>query len=379
MVKYTEIILSIASFELIFIGLLILILKSSVFHYKILGLFLLTKGICIATSLLWNFYNQWYQDVPYLFITGTYMAMLFGPLIYLFIRSLITGKHWKWIDSVHFIPFILALTYFTISIYIKPIEEQARILSLGLFRSWTFYHIYWGIFYLNVTIYLIASWIKISQYNRLIKNHLSSMKRIRTKWLYPVLIAFFLIIAIDAAIMYFKDIRDLLGIYKIPVLETMFLIFTQLFIYVGLTQSIIKAEFSDNKLSGRYKSSKLNISDKKEIIKNIRNRMRFDHLYLDPELSIEKLSKVSGIKSREISQVVNEIANQNFFEFVNKYRLEDAMKQLSDPSESSKTVLEILYSVGFNSKSVFNSIFKKMTGLTPTQFRKQKIETHQAV
>ena len=101
--------------------------------------------------------------------------------------------------------------------------------------------------------------------------------------------------------------------------------------------------------------------------------MSKDKLFLDPELSVDKLSKVSGTSPRNISQVINEILNQNFYEFVNSYRISAAKEQLEDPQETDKTVLEILYSVGFNSKSVFNSSFKKSTGLTPTEYRRQKL------
>lgn len=58
---------------------------------------------------------------------------------------------------------------------------------------------------------------------------------------------------------------------------------------------------------------------------------------------------------------------------MNEYRIEKAMEILKDPSQKELTVLEILYQVGFNSKSSFNTSFKKYTGKTPTDFRKQAL------
>ena len=58
-------------------------------------------------------------------------------------------------------------------------------------------------------------------------------------------------------------------------------------------------------------------------------------------------------------------------DFVNEFRIKEAKSILKDPSKKEFTVLEILYEVGFNSKSSFNTAFKKHTGLTPTQFRKK--------
>ena len=156
--------------------------------------------------------------------------------------------------------------------------------------------------------------------------------------------------------------------------SNIFLAFSQLFIYVGLRQPIIKIENYTDKKGKRYISSKLAISEKGEILKKIRNKFGNDRLYLDPELSIEKLSKATTISSRNISQVINEILKQNFYEFVNSYRIEEAKRQLSNPDDADKTVLEILYSVGYNSKSAFNLTFKKNTGLTPSEFRLQNME-----
>ena len=65
--------------------------------------------------------------------------------------------------------------------------------------------------------------------------------------------------------------------------------------------------------------------------------------------------------------------NQHFFDFINEYRIKEAMKILKDPTKKEFTVLEILYEVGFNSKSAFNTTFKKNTCDTPTQFKKKAL------
>ena len=61
----------------------------------------------------------------------------------------------------------------------------------------------------------------------------------------------------------------------------------------------------------------------------------------------------------------------NFFDFINQFRIDEARSILKNPEKKQFTVLEILYEVGFNSKSSFNTAFKKHTGLTPTQYRKK--------
>jgi AraC-like DNA-binding protein len=73
---------------------------------------------------------------------------------------------------------------------------------------------------------------------------------------------------------------------------------------------------------------------------------------------------------KELSVLINQHLNQHFFDFVNEYRIEEEKLLLKNPEKKEFTVLDILYEVGFNSKSSFNTAFKKHTGLTPTQFKK---------
>jgi AraC-like DNA-binding protein len=93
--------------------------------------------------------------------------------------------------------------------------------------------------------------------------------------------------------------------------------------------------------------------------------------YLDPDLTIQNLATQLHLPVREVSTLINHHLGQHFFDFVNEYRILKAMRLLADNTHPQPTVLEILYAVGFNSKSSFNTGFKKYTGLTPTQYRSQ--------
>ena len=89
------------------------------------------------------------------------------------------------------------------------------------------------------------------------------------------------------------------------------------------------------------------------------------------ELTLDQLAGQLSMKAKLLSQVINEVLGQNFFDFINRYRIQEARRLLTNPVDPKVTVLEILYEVGFNSKSSFNTLFKKYTGLTPTEFRRR--------
>lgn len=91
--------------------------------------------------------------------------------------------------------------------------------------------------------------------------------------------------------------------------------------------------------------------------------------FLNPSLTIQDISNKIQIPTRELSVLINQQLDQHFYDFVNSYRIEYAMSILKDVTKSKVTILEILYEVGFNSKSSFNTAFKKHTGSTPTYYR----------
>lgn len=93
--------------------------------------------------------------------------------------------------------------------------------------------------------------------------------------------------------------------------------------------------------------------------------------YLDPDMSVIKMAKKMEVSKEHISQVVNRHFYMNFNQFLNKYRIEEAKKRLRDPAENRFVVLKIAYDVGFNSKSTFNTAFKKLTGMSPSRYREK--------
>jgi AraC-like DNA-binding protein len=93
-------------------------------------------------------------------------------------------------------------------------------------------------------------------------------------------------------------------------------------------------------------------------------------LYQDPDLHLDGLADSMGISTRSLSALINGHFGQNFYDFVNSYRIRDAQRQLNDPRQESKTIQRIFEDAGFSSKSTFNTFFKRVTGITPSEYRK---------
>lgn len=98
--------------------------------------------------------------------------------------------------------------------------------------------------------------------------------------------------------------------------------------------------------------------------------MRDQKPHLNHLLNIETLAKQLEVSPRALSQLINRYYECNFFEFVNRYRIEECRRLLEDESQAHLTMLDVMGSAGFNSKATFNTFFKKVVGKTPSQYRK---------
>ncbi|MDR0229816.1 MAG: helix-turn-helix domain-containing protein [Flavobacteriaceae bacterium] len=110
--------------------------------------------------------------------------------------------------------------------------------------------------------------------------------------------------------------------------------------------------------------------EKNKQIGSLKDFMIKNEPYLDSSLTIHNLAEQLQMPVKDLSALINLYMDKHFFDFINEYRIEKAKEILKDPSKKSLTILEILYEVGFNSKSSFSTSFKKYTGITPTEFRK---------
>jgi AraC-like DNA-binding protein len=133
---------------------------------------------------------------------------------------------------------------------------------------------------------------------------------------------------------------------------------------------LFKSVNSNLELVGDFKKIKEDSLKTEEEIRSLKLFMIEKEPFLDPSLTIQNLASQMQIGSRELSVLINQHIGNHFFDFVNEYRINKTTKILQDASKNKLTILEILYEVGFNSKSSFNAAFKKHVGITPTEYRK---------
>ena len=136
----------------------------------------------------------------------------------------------------------------------------------------------------------------------------------------------------------------------------------------AVVQNVEANTFDEKKV--KYQKSSLSEEQAAKIVDKVIKAIENDKLYLDPELTLQELSVRSNVQSYMISQSLSLVSGKNFYELVNGYRVETAKRLLISPEKRNLTILSIGFEAGFNSKTTFNTVFKKSTGLTPSEYQK---------
>lgn len=141
--------------------------------------------------------------------------------------------------------------------------------------------------------------------------------------------------------------------------------------YMGLLQ---KRVFSSEPIANflpvrKYQTSTLTPNASESIKRKMELLLTEQQVFKENELRLADLAAYLNVNRHQLSQVINEHYGVNFFELINRFRLEHAKRLLADPDFSHYTIIQIAYEAGFNNKASFNRFFKKELGMTPSAFR----------
>jgi len=292
-------------------------------------------------------------------------------MLFLYVLSLTKKQfHIRKNYLFHSFPFIIFCILIILKFYIHGADRIRDILNAGnLFSSlegWFF-----GILvYVQFFSYTIASLIIIKKYQVEIKNIYSTIELINLSWLNFVIFGFigWKSLEIIEVVLLITG-RNYSAIFFYILAEVVFLIFVSLMFLKGLKQPEIFSGNNENQDKRRYEKVLLSGAKKEDYKNKLIQCMETQKPYLEPSLCLNDLAEKASISPQYLSQVLNTCLNKNFFDFINSYRIKESKRLLSGQASNKKTILEILYESGFNSKSVFNNAFKKHTGMTPSQFR----------
>lgn len=367
--EFYDILRFITVFLFLFFAIFLFTLKKGNRISNILfGIFLLSKAFCFGNDLLFRFESAVIDFTPHVFLIGESFEYLLGPALYLYALSLAYSDFkLKRIYLLHLIPFIVHFGFMFFRFHMYSADTKIELLNSYLL-TYPEYIVYVSLMQLHFIIYSAVTLNVLHKYRKELKNHFSSINRIKLSWL-EVIVSGFIVIW-GASFIIFT--LNLMG-YRISYPENLSLIllfsFSNFILYKGLKQPEIFAGIKQRKQDNKPMLDEENYN---RYLKQLELVMENEKPFLNPTLSLNELADKITISPRYLSDLINRSFNQNFFDFINTYRIEEAKKMLAFDSDGRRTVLEVLYDSGFNSKSAFNTAFKKYTGITPTEYRRHQ-------
>ncbi len=392
-IEITDLLLLLAAAQGLFLTALIFHKHRGLFANRFLGTLIFLYSLLLLHLLFDEL--GYTKNLPHLTLMIIGVGFLVPPLHYLYAKFLVrSAGQIRKTDWLHFLPFIIYEGYRLFQILLFP-EELPAILNKAkdealpmdsIIFNWALLLLGFAYMYLTIRI--------LKRFARALKHVFSSIDKIKLGWLRNITylaIAVLAVFGIENVLLllginlsnYFNLSSALIAVY-VYALGYLGLFKSEVFAAPALVDSI--GRLSDLGYQSRMeKEEKLPVSQKyeksglseemaKRYLHQLLDLIEKEKPYTDSELTLSQLADMLSISPHNLSEVINTQLQQNFFDFVNQFRLEKVKKDLADPAKGHLTLLAIAFEAGFNSKSSFNSIFKKQTNLTPSEYRKQMIE-----
>ena len=372
-----DFVLLLTSLECVFLAVLLKILPSKRIQPRsiLASFFILVALVLTSTVVVWNgdLKSAEINHTPYIVAILAGCLLLEGPVLFFYLRSLSKKiEVLRWRHLIHLVPAILAVAIIIIfdlnsvdfapSIPVEGAEKFARSLI-------------WAMVKLVPFIYVVASAWAEYKLREDLKQVYSSISSTELKLADVVLFGFcvhwlwsLLAYALEGFVN--PTISDQLGILD-----------------NYLTVALVNGLFVFGLINTRQLLNPVVIAPVKPVpeaklaikISAIEKGIHEQKLYLESNINLERFSEQIGLRPRDISAVLKLHYQSNFFEFINGFRVEEAKRLLASPEYKDETILEVIFKSGFNSPSAFHRFFKRMVGVTPTEYRKQAAEAVKSV
>lgn len=388
--NFHDVILIMTAIQCCFFAILLVLTnaKRTGSDYYFAAFLLVLAFIPIHELILWGyvFKIKVRANAPSLYFITGFSYFIDTVLLTFYVKSLAYKDfriHRR--ELIHFIPLVCFVTYMVVFFYSRPYEERMEIINNESFAySWTYISMDLMAKILRV-INCMYCFIVILRYTNILQSTRSSIEKMGIVWLKILIFGFLVVTCIELTLSCAKFIGVLttpnVVLFEILGLSGYYTLFIVVNILVfGGIRLVPGFESVWEKESKNSKNSKGSLNDEQIINEEesgkIHQSMLQERYYLIPDITLDILAENLGFKPKYLSLTINRFYKKNFYEFINGYRIDAAKNMLEDKS-NKKTIIEIYLAAGFNSKSVFNSFFKKTLGVTPSQYRQSVLlENH---
>jgi AraC-like DNA-binding protein len=352
-------------FQLILLSFFLLFGKNKLSN-RFLAVFFIIQSFTIFDVMIWRYFDWSVGHIAHVFFIPHMISKLWGVSLMFFILSTISSSFkLRKYDLLHLIPMISYGVYMIIIYFQYPLSIKTEKLITNTVYSRNELIILVSLTQLVNVCYLIYIIIRLKKYSDGLQDYYSSSKYINIRWLNFIVygFSFLWLIALLQYSMYLVSGNgyDLMNLTN-PIIFV-------LACYICIRGWMKPEIFEYTMQKEKYHKYQLTDTQKAAYLKSLESIMHTRKPYLDSELTLSVLSELTAIPERHLSQIINESIGCNFYDYVNGFRVRESIDYLISKTKN-KNMLEILLDVGFNSKTAFNVAFKKITGMSPSEYKK---------
>ncbi|WP_420573181.1 helix-turn-helix domain-containing protein [Kordia sp.] len=340
--------------------------------------FLKRKGDRVANNIFGVFlllfsYNQLFNCAYWSAYEGAYVEHMsftnfipwvsYGPLLYIYIKRVLHKTPFTWRDLRHLIPVVWIFWVFG-RFYFLPHATKVEVSATNTYAE---YVNWWPIprqyMTYTITFLMLIYVVKIYSLYKREKNKVTELQRFWIRSLWICFTGYTFVFFTYFMLIYFQ-LMTISNDYLIGYAMVFFIGIVSYFSFMqpSIFSGTIPIPFAKYQNNGLSSSIAVEMKDK------LVSLMEADKLYLDNSLTLDVLSEHLNLSRHHTSQLINEHFEVNFFEFVNNYRIDEAIKLLQD-KKSRLNINQIIYATGFNNRTSFYNAFKKKTGISPKSYR----------
>jgi AraC-like DNA-binding protein len=327
---------------------------------RLLGIYLLLFSFNLLYNVLYWTKELFAIDFVHLVATNVFPWVLYGPILYLYVRRITFNSNFRWLDLIHLIPTLFYLLNYS-PFFFKSSTNKIEILTNGLLGDFFI----WPVPRNYIVLIAIMLTYSFLIYFNFIKGYRDANKK---KWLSWLSFSYFGYVI--SFISYFV-LREFgfIEVHFDYFISFFMIFFIGLVAYFGFLQPQVFEGIPIQAISGfsKYKKTGLSKENSTALKDSLIDLMQTEKPHLNSEINLSSLSEQLNLSRHHLSQIINENFNTNFFDFINQYRIREARSIIKENPEIS--ISEIIYTVGFSNRVSFNKAFKKHTGLTPSQFK----------
>lgn len=348
-----------------FSSLLILGKRKKIMADYVLAVWFLMIGIHLILFML--FFSGSYVKYPYFLGFEVIFPFIHGPILYVYVLC-VTGRN-PGVKTVllHGIPVLMICILLSPLLMLSPWDKLASYQNgnngyKSLSRVIKYLMILSGI------VYVVLSLLAVRKYTKGISSQYSNTEKINLNWLYYLIagIAFIWIaviirndILIFSIVVLFIVVAAYFGISRVGILD------------LPVSIDMTKDKGEDHEMV-KYQKNSPGDEAIQSIYEKLVYKMEHEKLYKDPELNLNNIAKVLEVHPNVLSQVINSMEQKNFYDYINRQRIEEFKRTVVLQENQKYTILSLAFECGFNSKTSFNRNFKKYMNCSPTEFLKSQ-------